>query len=113
MNRRFKVLVSAYRCSPYHGSEAGVGWGWINAIAKYHDVWVITAEFHRKDIESEFINSPDNFNHLRFHYVPTKFWHYRPSKFWDRIEGSLMKPVMNFVDKLWQRDAFVEAKNLH
>jgi glycosyltransferase involved in cell wall biosynthesis len=37
-----KILVSAYACNPYGGSEPGVGWAAVCRIAKRHDVWVIT-----------------------------------------------------------------------
>ena len=43
-HRRLKVLVGAYACSPSRGSEPGVGWGWVEAISKYHDLWVLTGD---------------------------------------------------------------------
>lgn len=49
---RLKVLISAYACNPYKGSELGVGWGWVNAIAEHHDLSVMVAEYHRADIEA-------------------------------------------------------------
>lgn len=36
------VLVSAYACNPFGGSEPGVGWAAVCRIAKKHDVWVLT-----------------------------------------------------------------------
>ena len=39
-----KVLLSAFACAPYRGSEPGVGWNWAMALAKYNDVVVLTRE---------------------------------------------------------------------
>lgn len=37
-----KILVSAYACDPYRGSEPGVGWAAVCRIAQHHDVYVLT-----------------------------------------------------------------------
>jgi glycosyltransferase involved in cell wall biosynthesis len=113
MNVRLKVLVSAYACNPYKGSEEGVGWGWINAIAKYHDLWVITAKFHRKDIEKAISNNGSSNQNIRFHYVPEKPWHYAPTKGWRLIENSTLKPLMNWAYLQWEKDAFRIGSQLH
>lgn len=39
---RLNVLISAYACSPDLGSEAGVGWGFVSELAKFHNIYVIT-----------------------------------------------------------------------
>lgn len=66
MNGRLKVLVAAYACNPRLGSEEGVGWGWVTAISRLHDLWVFTAEFHRGDIERALAASPDLRGRVRF-----------------------------------------------
>jgi glycosyltransferase involved in cell wall biosynthesis len=43
-----KILVTAYACDPYRGSEPGVGWSAVCCIAQKHDVWVLT-DIHNKD----------------------------------------------------------------
>jgi len=113
MNEKLKILVSAYACNPYKGSEEGVGWGWINAIAGYHDLWVITAKFHRKDIEKAMRSNGSSNQNIKFHYVPVKPWHYAPTKGWRLIENSIMKPIMNWVYTLWQKDAYSIGIGLH
>lgn len=112
-DRRLRVLVSAYACNPYKGSEEGVGWGWVIAIAKHHDLWVIVAEYHRDDIERAVAANPDELGGIQFHYVPHKPWHYRPTKVWTRIEGSILKPIMNRAYRLWQSDAYRLGRELH
>lgn len=43
-----KILVSAYACDPYRGSEPGVGWTAVCRIAELHDVWVLTDAHNRE-----------------------------------------------------------------
>lgn len=113
MTARRKVLAIAYACNPYKGSEEGVGWGWVRMIAKNHDVWVIVAEYHRADIETFCKANPEEVSGLNFVYVDHKPWHYSPTKFWIRVENSIFKPIMNSAYRLWQRDAYNVAQNLH
>lgn len=46
-----RVLISAIACSPDHGSESAVGWKSAMAIARFHDVHVITHSDNRNAIE--------------------------------------------------------------
>ena len=103
---RFKVLAIAYACNPVQGSEEGVGWGWVKAIASRHEVDVITAAYHRADIEKAQAGENDSVRRIRFHYVPEKYWHYRPSRPWKFIENTALKPIMNLAYSGWQRDAY-------
>ncbi len=108
---RLKVLAIAYACNPAKGSESGVGWGWVNAIAVNHEVTVITADYNSGDIdrylEDHECLRPKNPNFL---YVKNLPWHYRPHGIWPRIEGSLAKPLMNIAYYDWLRCAFQTAK---
>ena len=108
----FKVLISAYACNPYQGSEEGVGWGWVQAASKKNELWVLTAHYHRPDHEKAKREFPDQFDNLTFVYVPQRPWHYRLTPVWQYIESSMFKPIMNTAYRLWQRDAYVVAKNL-
>jgi glycosyltransferase involved in cell wall biosynthesis len=112
MTQRLKVLVSAYACNPFKGSEEGVGWGWIRAISEYHDLWVITADFHRGDIERALSQEPRLSGRVKFYFVRNRPWHFAPTKGWASIEGSVLKPIMNYAYGLWQRDAYKLALDL-
>ena len=70
MSRRLKVLVGAYACSPVRGTEYGVGWGWVEAISRYHDVWVLAGDSCRDDVEPELDRRPELRERLHFHYIP-------------------------------------------
>jgi glycosyltransferase involved in cell wall biosynthesis len=39
--KRFKVVITAFACSPYQGSEDGVGWNLVSRLGRHHDVTVI------------------------------------------------------------------------
>jgi len=58
MERRKKILISAYACRPNEGSEPGVGWNNIRELVKYHDLWVLTRENNRPHIEAELEKNP-------------------------------------------------------
>jgi glycosyltransferase involved in cell wall biosynthesis len=108
---RLKILAIAYACNPARGSESGVGWGWVNAIATGHDVTVITADYNRAQIDQHLASRESSAStNPRFIYVKNRPWHYRPSPAWLRIEDSLAKPLMNLAYQDWLRCALAEAR---
>ena len=46
-----KILISAYACDPYQGSEPGVGWTAVCRIAREHQVWVLVHTRHAEGWE--------------------------------------------------------------
>src|SRR5260370_25550125 len=52
MSARLKVLISAYACEPFKGSEPEVGWQWALQMARFHEVTVLTRANNQQDIES-------------------------------------------------------------
>src|SRR5271163_2900827 len=108
-----KILACAYACNPFHGSEEGVGWGWVNAVAQNHEVWVLTAAYHRRDLEEALRLHPEKRRRLHFIFVEEKPWHYRPTAGWIRIENSIAKPIMNWAYRLWLREAGLVGTKLH
>jgi glycosyltransferase involved in cell wall biosynthesis len=112
MSRRLTVLVHAYACNPRYGSEEGVGWGWVTAIARHHDLHVLTAAYHEADIEAALDADPELRKAIKFHYVPHRPWHYHPTPLWKRIEASVVKPIMHVAYRSWQRAAYRYARKL-
>ena len=49
-----KIMVSAYACEPYKGSEIGVGWHWVLEMSKYYELWVVTRSNNKEPIEKFF-----------------------------------------------------------
>ena len=76
MNRRLKVVISAYACEPNKGSEPGVGWEYAKNLAKLADVWVVTRSNNRKVIENELSKHPVKNLHVVFIDLPqwARFW---------------------------------------
>jgi len=112
--RPLKILVAAYACDPFRGSEQGVGWGWLNSIKRHHTVWVVTTEWLRESIETAAQANPGDFQNIKFNYVRPRFWHYRePSRFWQTCERSVLKPLMHWSYRAWQFEAYKLAIKLH
>ena len=102
---RLKVLISAYACSPYHGSEPGVGWGFVSALARYHDLWVIVEENEfRADLERYLIEHQELKTQLRFEYIP-RIRHSRIERLWP--------PSYYWTYRRWHQDAYQLAQQLH
>ncbi len=104
MSRRLRIIVSAYACNPYQGSERGVGWGWVNAIAQHHELWVLTDEVHRADIEKKIADAPERYGNLHFHYAPRTRW---------LILEKIWPPSYLWTYQLWQKGAYKFAVKLH
>lgn len=104
--RRLKVLISAYACSPFRGSEPGVGWGFVKALARHHDLWVISEknEFE-SDIESALAAMPDLRDSVTFHYVPRL----RPNAMLKRV----WPPSYYWSYRRWHQDVAEVARRLH
>jgi glycosyltransferase involved in cell wall biosynthesis len=104
-HNRLKVLICAYACSPSRGSEYGVGWGWVEAISKYHDLWILTGAQCQNEIEAELVRRPELKNRMQFYYIQrTRYlW---AEKFWP--------PAYLYTYKhQWQKAAYKVGKRLH
>lgn len=105
LERRLKVIIGAYACSPRRGSEEGVGWGWAKAISEYHDVWVLVGAEFREEIEQELDAHPALKKRMHFSYIR-----------WDRRKlcEKLWPPMLLHDYRVrWQRAAYIEAERLH
>lgn len=51
MSRRKRVLLSAFACEPFKGSEPEVGWQWAMQISRFHDVTVLTRKQYQVPVE--------------------------------------------------------------
>lgn len=75
-DKRLRVLLSAYSCEPGFSSERGVGWNWAIQISRSHDVWVLTRESNRSNIENELNNREYPNLHFIYFDLPKylRFW---------------------------------------
>ena len=101
-----KILLSAYACEPNRGSEPGIGWNMAQAIAKQHEVWVLTSNTHRAAIEAEIARQP--IPNLHFAYLDPLGWVYDWSQ-----EGkkTLWDAYLHYY--LWQIAAYGVGRSLH
>jgi len=96
-----KILISAYACEPLKGSEPGVGWNMALAVARHHDVWVLTRANNRKVIEAAL---PHDSRVLRFVYYDLP----ATVRWWKRAPGGVQLYYY-----LWQLGAYFVARRLH
>jgi glycosyltransferase involved in cell wall biosynthesis len=105
--RKLKLLVCVYACllesgSPVSGGEATLGWSLVRQLARFHDVWALTATSNRAGIEAELQRQP--VSNLRFHYVDLRGWA-RPLL---RFPGGLQLYAY-----IWQLRVYFAARKLH
>ncbi|MGL1922386.1 MAG: glycosyltransferase [Hyphomicrobiales bacterium] len=98
-------MISAYACSPYKGSEPGVGWGFVLALSKLHDLWVIVEEEKfRADIELWQSKSPEEAKNIHFHFLRKKR---------NRKLRKIWPPSYYWFYRIWHQDALELAEKLH
>ncbi len=91
-----KILISAFSCNPYQGSEPGVGWSAVSRIALNHDVYVLADSHNLEGLtkaKDEGI-MPSNV-HIRFlrkktYYFENKLLARLQSWFWFREFNKLV-----------------------
>lgn len=101
-----KILLSAYACEPHRGSEPGVGWNMAAALAKHHEVWVLTTNVHRPEIEAELARQA--YPNLHFIFVDPIGWVYNWYR--KRLFGHWDIHIHYY---LWQIAAYFKAKALY
>ena len=98
---KMNILLSAYGCDPFRGSEGSIGWNWAYELARAgHRVWVITAPFGKESIEEVLASTSIptlTVIYVDLPYVPTWFGLYRAT-----VHGLL-----------WQRRALSVARDLN
>lgn len=105
MTARLKVLISAYACSPFKGSEPGVGWGFVATLAQRHDLWVIVEEEKfRADIERYLAENPQFAESVRFVYL---------KKQRNRLLRKIWPPSYYWYYRRWHEEALALAQALH
>ncbi len=103
--RRRKLIVSCYACAPDRGSEPGMGWHFVQALATAFEIWVLVERYEFQDVLEQYVAShADEMRHVHFVFVPCvqhpvlrKIW--PPSYYW--------------FYNLWHRRAFRIARKLH
>ncbi len=103
----YRILISAFVCSPVRGSEPSCGWNWAKVNAEFgNDVVCLTSDRWRDEIDRELAERP--VANLRFEYVnlPQLGLLGRVPKV-----GALIDLYATYI--LWQRRAGRRAADLH
>jgi len=104
MQKKLKILISAYACSPYRGSEPGMGWNFVLGLSKYHEVHVISEQLKWKpDIEKIFREKPELKTYIKFYFIQKK----RNKKL-----RKIWPPSYYWYYRQWQKEAFKLALDL-
>ena len=100
MNKNYiNILVNAYACGPNWGSEVGMGWHWVTALANYCQLHVITEYGFKEDIENKLPELDLKFQ-PKFYYVDIGdtarklFWQQGSFKFYKFYKTWQQKALM-------------------
>lgn len=100
-----KLIVSCFSCSPTRGSEPGMGWGYLRAIAQDHDIWALVDGWEfGEELRKYQAEHPEELRRVHFIFVPCK-----PHPLLRRI----WPPSYYWFYNLWHRRAFKIAQRLH
>lgn len=100
-----KLIVSCFSCSPSRGSEPGMGWGYLRAIASHHDIWALVDGYEfEEELRCYQAEHPEELKRVHFVFVPCK-----PHP----ILRKLWPPSYYWFYNLWHRRAYRIAKKLH
>lgn len=101
-----RVLIVAYKCSPYRGSEWAVGWGRVVQTALRYETWVITGELSRPELNRYFSEHGQPAG-MHFHFLGTD----RVQRFLESLPrlGAYNYPAYRH----WLRRAYRLARELH
>ena len=105
MPKKLKILVSCYACSPYKGSEPGMGWNFIKGLSEFHELHVIVEELKWKSDIIKYLeeNSIDK-NNLKFYFIKKKR---------NKILRKFWPPSYYWYYKMWQKETFNLGKKLN
>ena len=101
------ILATCYAVTPYKGSEDGMGWNFVNQIARFNKVIAITRENNQPAIEKFMAENPNElYKNIIFLYFDLPYW----MRFWKKGgRGAMLYYYM------WQRGivSFIKKQNLN
>lgn len=104
-----KILYDCFSCSPYYGSDEGIGWMWPYMMRRYHEVWALVRKDRRPDIE-KFCNE-HGIDDIHFVYCDIPDW----MNFYYKRKAKNKNGTLDFLayQFLWQFPAYKKAKKLN
>lgn len=104
-----KILYDCFSCSPYYGSDEGIGWNWPFYMSKFHEVWALVRKDRRADIEKYCIEHP--VKNLHFIYADIPDWMNIYYKNLAKNKNGILDFL--FYQWLWQGAAYRAARRAH
>jgi glycosyltransferase involved in cell wall biosynthesis len=102
--RKYNILISCYACSPYRGSEPGMGWNFVKRISQFHEVHIIVEqEKWENDINKYLLDNPESTKNLNFYFIRKKR---------NRKLRKIWPHSYYYFYHQWQKKAFKLAQNL-
>lgn len=99
-----KILVNCYACSPYKGSEPGMGWNFVKTLASLYELHIITESKFKVDLDRYFTEHPEEMGKFNFYFI-RKERHKKLRK--------IYPPSYYWFYKKWQKKAYKLALELH
>lgn len=101
------ILATCYAVNPFKGSEDGMGWNFVNQIARFNKVIAITRENNQPVIEKFMAENPNEiYKNITFLYFDLPYW----MRFWKKGgRGAMLYYYM------WQRGivSFIKKQNIN
>ncbi|MDH6342255.1 glycosyltransferase involved in cell wall biosynthesis [Parabacteroides sp. PFB2-12] len=98
-----RVLINCYACSPYKGSEPGMGWNFVWGLSQKHELHILTECKFQQDIERFMKDVPEASKFLHFYYIKKKR---------HKLLRKLWPPSYYWFYRDWQKKAFQKAIEL-
>ena len=98
-----KVLVSCYACSPYKGSEPGMGWNFVHCLAPLHELHIITESKYKADLDRYFAEHPDEAHLYHFYFIRRERYD---------VLRKIWPPSYYWFYRIWQRKVLAFARQL-
>ena len=98
-----KVLVNCYACSPYQGSEPGMGWNFVSNLSRMHELHIMTECKFKEDFDKYFEEHPEEKAFYHFYFIKRTRWN---------ILRKIWPPSYYWTYAAWQRKALALAKEL-
>ena len=104
-----RILYDCFSCSPYYGSDEGIGWNWPFYMRQYHEVWALVRKDRKPDIDRYCKEHKIRDIHFVYVDVPDCINIYYKN-FAKGKNGTLDFLLYQF---MWQFPAYKVAKKLH
>lgn len=111
------ILATCYAVNPYKGSEDGMGWNFVNQIARFNKVIAITRENNQPAIEKFMKENPNEvYQNITFLYFDLPYW----MRFWKKGgRGAMLyyymwqRGIVSFIKKQVVNYDIVHNVNFH